>query len=73
MTEVVKEIARCWSLMTKDDRMTYKLEAKRGKLLFVVADRFIEFQTRRDTRRSSDFWKVKALQSKNLRNAFLHT
>ena len=31
VTEVVKEIARCWSLMSKEDRMIYKVEAKRGK------------------------------------------
>ena len=31
VTEVVKEIARCWSLMSKEDRMAYKLEAKRDK------------------------------------------
>lgn len=31
VTEVVKEIARCWSLMTKEDRIVYKTEAKRGK------------------------------------------
>ena len=31
VTEVVKEIARCWSLMSKEDRMVYKLEAKRDK------------------------------------------
>ncbi len=36
VTEVVKEIARCWSLMTKDDRMVYKVEAKRGKYLRVL-------------------------------------
>jgi hypothetical protein len=41
VTEVVKEIARCWSLMTKDDRMTYKLEAKRGKFTFLSFE-FIE-------------------------------
>ena len=31
VTEVVREIARCWSLMSKEDRMGYKLEAKRDK------------------------------------------
>ena len=31
VTEVVKEIARCWSMMTKEDRTVYKIEAKRGK------------------------------------------
>ena len=33
---MVKEIARCWSLMSKEDRMVYKIEAKRGKLDDVV-------------------------------------
>ena len=37
VTEVVKEIARCWSLMTKDDRMVYKVEAKRGKCLRLLS------------------------------------
>ena len=31
VTEVVKEIARCWGLMTKEDRAKYKEQAKRGK------------------------------------------
>lgn len=31
VTEVVKEIARCWSMMTKEDRTVYKIEAKRDK------------------------------------------
>jgi len=41
VTEVVKEIARCWSLMTKDDRMTYKMEAKRGKFTFYLTHLWI--------------------------------
>ena len=32
VTEVVKEIAKCWKLLTKDDRQRYKEAAKRGKL-----------------------------------------
>ena len=36
VTEVVKEIARCWSLMSKEDRLVYKTEAKRGKYLQIA-------------------------------------
>ena len=51
VTEVVKEIARCWSLMSKDDRMVYKVEAKRGKFsrlqsLSSVATHFAFFVTK---------------------------
>jgi hypothetical protein len=31
VTEVVKEIAQCWQLMNKDDRQTYREQAKRDK------------------------------------------
>jgi hypothetical protein len=34
VTEVVKEIAKSWKLLTKEDRQRYKEAAKRGKLLF---------------------------------------
>jgi len=34
VTEVVKEIARSWKLLTKEERQRYKESAKRGKLLF---------------------------------------
>jgi hypothetical protein len=34
VTEVVKEIAKSWKLLTKDDRQRYKEAAKKGKLLF---------------------------------------
>ena len=33
VTEVVKEIARCWGLMTKEDRSKYKEQAKRGNFI----------------------------------------
>ncbi len=31
VTEVVKEIAKCWGLMSKEDKHKYKEAAKRGK------------------------------------------
>ena len=31
VTEVVKEIAQCWGVLTKDDKIKYKDAAKRGK------------------------------------------
>ncbi len=34
VTEVVKEIARSWKLLTKEERQRYKESAKRGKELF---------------------------------------
>ena len=30
VTEVVKEIAKCWKVLTKDDRQKYKEAAKKG-------------------------------------------
>lgn len=36
VTEVVKEIAQSWKLLTKEDRSKYKEAAKRGKLLFCI-------------------------------------
>ena len=32
VTAVVKEIARCWGLMSKEEKQKYKEAAKRGKL-----------------------------------------
>ena len=32
----MKEIARCWSLLNKEDRLVYKTEAKRGKFELYV-------------------------------------
>ena len=31
VTAVVKEIARCWGLMSKEEKLKYKEAAKRGK------------------------------------------
>jgi hypothetical protein len=34
VTEVVKEIARSWKLLTKEERQRYKESAKKGKQTF---------------------------------------
>jgi len=36
VTEVVKEIAKCWGEMSKEDKHKYKEAAKRGKFLIHV-------------------------------------
>ena len=36
VTEVVKEIARCWGQMSKEDKHKYKEAAKRGKFSIIV-------------------------------------
>ena len=33
VTEVVKEIAKCWRALSKEERMPYKECARKGKLL----------------------------------------
>jgi hypothetical protein len=35
VTEVVKEIAQSWKILTKEDRQKYKEAAKRGKSLLL--------------------------------------
>mmetsp|Transcript_8034 Transcript_8034/g.9624 ORF Transcript_8034/g.9624 Transcript_8034/m.9624 type:complete len:139 (-) Transcript_8034:223-639(-) len=45
VTEVVKEIARCWSLMSKEDRLIYKSEAKRDKERYEKELKQLELQS----------------------------
>ena len=64
VTEVVKEIAQSWKILTKEDRQKYKEAAKKGKFIGNQS-----FQTRKDTRRNLSHSSPTPTCSRNPRSA----